>query len=98
MGGNRNKNLKNWSTTKKKWFANNKPDYDKHHYICWLCKKPVHITKVTLDHVMPVENWPEYAKELSNIKPAHDWCNHERHAQELSKLKGRNKLGIKRWR
>lgn len=64
----------NWNHTKKKWKALNLPDADGY-YECWICHKPVHLSIVSLDHVAPVEQYPEYAHELSNLRPSHTYCN-----------------------
>lgn len=67
----------NWGQTKKAWKKKNPPDKDGN-YQCWLCPHKVSADKVTLDHVAPLEQYPEYGKELSNLRPAHAWCNEER--------------------
>lgn len=70
---------------RKKWIANNPPD-ENGNYECWLCKQPVHIDKVTIDHVAPVHLYPEYAKNLSNLKPSHEFCNQQRAVPKEAKL------------
>lgn len=83
-----------WSKIKKRWKAQNPPDADGN-YICWLCTKPVSAELMTLDHVAPLEQYPEYAKELSNLRPAHRWCNEERargNHGTLTTLRGRKVL------
>lgn len=76
---------------KAKWKSHNKPDAD-NNYVCWICKQPVSNDTMTLDHVMPVHDWPEYAFELSNLRPAHAWCNSEREFDTLKMLRGRKIL------
>lgn len=63
-------------TAKKKWREANKPVDG--FYICWLCKQPVHEDKVTLDHVAPLHLYPEYATDISNLRPSHEHCNQQR--------------------
>lgn len=68
---------KNWTQIKTKWREKNPPNKDGY-YTCWICGKPVHMDKVSFDHVAPVAQYPEYAKDLSNIKPSHGFCNEQR--------------------
>lgn len=87
------RHIKNWHIVKKRWKKKNPPDKDGN-YVCWLCEQKVSAETVTLDHVLTVEMYPEYAKELSNLRPAHRWCNEQRAFDELKVLKGRGLLGI----
>lgn len=83
------KNLpNNFSTIKKKWKEKNKPD-EHGYYICWICKQKVHTSKVSLDHVWPVAQYPEYARELSNLEPSHVFCNQQRGGSNLLKRYGK---------
>lgn len=75
----------NWSQVKKRWREKNPPDADGN-YICWLCKQPVHESKMTLDHVATLELYPEYAKDLSNLRPSHNFCNEQRGQPKHSQL------------
>lgn len=75
---------------KDKWRKKNPPVDGA--YTCWRCKNPVAEDKVSLDHVLTVEEYPEYAKELSNLKPAHVFCNQERAHSVLKTLRGRKVL------
>lgn len=93
MGANHPNNM---STLKKQW--KKKYPADNGFYICWICKQPVADDKVSVDHVLPVADYPEYAKELSNMRPAHQWCNEERHAKSLEKFRKRKVIGIYKWR
>jgi 5-methylcytosine-specific restriction endonuclease McrA len=84
-----------WSRVKAKWRERNLPDKDGN-YVCWICKQPVHNSVVTIDHVAPLELYPEYARDLSNLKPSHRWCNEERGRPghtKLLKRYGRRKVG-----
>lgn len=81
------------SSIRKKWRERNLPING--YYTCWLCKKDVPASSLSLDHVLPVSEYPEYARNLSNLKPAHKWCNQERHAKMLDKLRRRKIIGIK---
>lgn len=82
----------NMSETKKLWRKKNPPDADGN-YICWICTKLVAASIMTLDHVASVEEWPEYAKDLSNLRPSHRFCNEERAAKRLAKLRRKGILG-----
>lgn len=74
-----------WSNVKKAWRKANPPDAEGF-YICWICKHELHESKLTLDHVAPLEQYPEFAKELSNLRPAHAWCNQERARNKYTSL------------
>lgn len=78
-------------TLKIKWRKVNLPDANDN-YECWICHQPIEADKMTLDHVATVEQYPEYAFELSNLRPAHEWCNQERAFNRLSQLRGRKIL------
>lgn len=86
--------IKGWTSVKRKWLEKNPPDKNGN-YECWLCHNPVPANKVSLDHVASVELYPEYAKELSNLRPTHEFCNQERAYSKLKQLRGRKVLGIK---
>jgi 5-methylcytosine-specific restriction endonuclease McrA len=76
---------------KKKWISKNPPDKDGN-YTCWLCKQPVALENLSLDHVASVAEYPEYAFELSNLRPSHVFCNNERAFPTLQVLRGRKIL------
>jgi 5-methylcytosine-specific restriction endonuclease McrA len=40
--------------------------------VCWLCGKP---GANTIDHVLPLSQFPELAHDLGNLRPAHKTCN-----------------------
>jgi 5-methylcytosine-specific restriction endonuclease McrA len=82
-----------WGKVRKKWRGKNPPD-ENGYYTCAICKKPVHEDKLSLDHIAPAALYPEYAKELSNLRPTHTFCNQEREFSNLKYLKGRKILGI----
>lgn len=81
----------NMSSLKKKWKSKNPPD-ENGNYICWICKQAVHTSVVSMDHVATVEEWPEYKNDLSNLRPSHAFCNHERANKQLSRLRQRKIL------
>lgn len=83
-----------WKAVRQKWFARNPPDKDGN-YECSICHQPVHKDKVSLDHIAPLELYPEYAKELSNLRPTNVFCNGERADSSLKRLRGRKVIGIK---
>ena len=76
---------------KVKWLRKNKPDASGN-YECWICHQPIAADKLTLDHVASVHDYPEYAFALSNLRPAHNFCNQEREFSTLSYLRGRKIL------
>ena len=66
---------------------------------CWICGKPINYAAPAHDpwswepdHVLPVSTHPEYAEDITNIRPSHARCNNLRgqadkaarkHAQDL---------------
>lgn len=85
------KNLpSNWSSIKRQWKKINPPDIQGY-YICWICNIKVHISKLTLDHVLPLETYPEYGADLTNLRPAHEFCNQHRGGNNLLKRYGKAK-------
>lgn len=79
-----------WATTRKNWFIKY-PDINGM-YVCWICKQEVSKDTVSLDHVMSVDKWPEYAFNLTNLRPSHTFCNQERDQSTLTKLRSRKIL------
>lgn len=71
-------------SAKKKWREANKPVDG--FYICWLCEQPVAEDKVSLDHVAPLHLYPEYATNISNLKPSHKHCNQQRGQEAKARL------------
>lgn len=47
-------------------------------HICWLCGLPLSKDEITFDHIAGQKEWPEYAFEQSNLRPAHLYCNQQR--------------------
>lgn len=92
MSGGHNR-IPGWKEVRKKWFARNPPD-ENGNYECAICHHPVHKDHVSLDHIATVELYPEYAKELSNLRPTHEFCNQERAYSKVKQLRGRRILGI----
>ena len=45
--------------------------------VCWLCGKP---GADTVDHVLPLSQFPELAHDLGNLRPAHKSCNSKKGA------------------
>ena len=39
---------------------------------CWLCGKP---GADTVDHILPLSQFPELAHDITNLRPAHRSCN-----------------------
>ena len=70
---------------RKRWIEKNPPD-ENGYYECWICKWPVHVSKMTIDHILSAREYPEYRTDHSNLRPAHDWCNNQR-SQEVKQTK-----------
>lgn len=65
---------KKWQSTRKYWIKNNPPDHAGY-YTCGICHQSVHIDEVTIDHKIPRSHAPHLRYEMSNLQPAHWFCN-----------------------
>jgi 5-methylcytosine-specific restriction endonuclease McrA len=63
-----------WLAFRKAWLAANPPDW-KGEYTCGICGRPVHISEVTLDHIIPRSRDPRRCFDPENIQPSHGECN-----------------------
>ena len=45
--------------------------------VCWLCGKP---GADTVDHLLPLSQFPELAHDIGNLRPAHKTCNSKKGA------------------
>jgi 5-methylcytosine-specific restriction endonuclease McrA len=48
--------------------------------VCWLCGLP---GANTVDHVLPLSQFPELAHDRSNLAPAHHRCNSSKGASTM---------------
>lgn len=63
------------SNRKKEWIRDHPPD-ENGYYICHLCLKPVHISAMKLEHVLPKGSTPKAIAEADdNLRPSHTICN-----------------------
>lgn len=85
---------KSFVAFKRKWIELNPPN-EQGFYECWLCHKPVHISTFTMDHVLSQAEYPEYAREMSNIRPAHGFCNEQR-GQKVKQVKRYGSSSLKK--
>lgn len=60
---------------------------------CWLCGAPIDYTLITpnpmayeLDHVKPVDKFPELAFTPSNWRPSHRQCNRAKWNNEFAPI------------
>ena len=68
---------------KEQWIRDYPPDKDGD-YVCHLCKKPVHISVMKLEHVLPKGSTPKAIAETDdNLKPSHKSCNEEKGSQRI---------------
>lgn len=66
---------------KEQWVHDHPPD-ENGYYTCHLCKKPVHVSVMKLDHVLPKGSTPKVIAEADdNLKPSHTICNNEKGSQ-----------------
>lgn len=64
------------------WLQKNPPTFEGY-YQCALCPQMVHISEVTLDHIVTRSHAPHLAYELSNLQPAHLLCNTARGSMSM---------------
>ena len=69
--------LNRWKRTRQKWKDKNKPD-ENGYYICAICKQKVHISKLSLDHIISKSLYPELEFDITNLQPTHAFCNKEK--------------------
>ncbi|MGW2206771.1 HNH endonuclease [Streptomyces sp. NPDC001774] len=57
--------------------------------ICHLCTNPIDLTlpvnhamSWTIDHVLPLNQYPHLAEDISNARPAHRTCNSRKGTKE----------------
>lgn len=68
-----------WEETKKLWFELNPPDHSGYYYCqlkpCFFPGVPMTKAETRLDHIKPKSKFPLLKYVLSNLRPAHDYCN-----------------------
>ncbi len=68
-----------WEATKKLWFSLNPPDHSGYYYCqlkpCLCPGVPMFKNETRLDHIKPKGKFPLLKYVLSNLRPAHDFCN-----------------------
>jgi len=75
-----------WQRTKQAWKRLNPPDKDGY-YECAICHTKVHISKVSIDHIIPWSLYPQLRYDLTNLQPAHTFCNQEKgNGKETARL------------
>lgn len=84
-----------WRTVRKQAFerdlAANAP--------CWICGKPIDYTAQSgpdswqPDHVLTVHDFPQYALDVTNLKPSHARCNNQRGQADKAERKRSRELG-----
>jgi len=70
----RGKKASKWSIARKHYLKHNPADKDGNR-ICGICKKPVHESEITIDHILPRTRRPDLIFTQSNLQPAHAKCN-----------------------
>lgn len=66
-----------WQKTRKRWITENPPD-EYGNYVCVYCLCLVNIERLSLDHILRVADFPQFAFTLSNLQPMHNKCNSRR--------------------
>lgn len=68
---------------REQWIHDHPPDHAGY-YICYRCHKPVHVSVMKLDHVLPKGSTPKaIAEHDDNLKPTHEVCNSEKGSQRI---------------
>jgi hypothetical protein len=65
--------------TKTRWRKLNPPD-ENGEYVCAICLKVLLADKLSLDHILRVEDFPQFKHQLWNLQPTHVKCNTKRDA------------------
>lgn len=67
---------------------------------CWICGKPINYAAkpgnadaYEPDHYLTVAQYPEFANDIANLRPAHSRCNRSRGAKDRADARWREELG-----
>lgn len=71
-----------WYKVRKLWLKLNPPTHEGY-YQCALCPEMVHVSEVTLDHILTRSQAPQLVYKLSNLQPAHWLCNTARGSMSM---------------
>jgi hypothetical protein len=86
----RGKASQKWSRCRGDWLRTNPPDHNGY-YQCALGDDMVHLSEVTLDHIITRSRAPELRYVLSNLQPACEWHNYERGSMTMEAWNARRK-------
>lgn len=69
---------------RRQWIKDHPPD-ENGNYVCYICKLPVHVSVMKLDHVLPKGSTPKAIAEADiNLAPTHQRCNNEKGSTRLN--------------
>lgn len=71
------KKTKKWLIVRAAYLRTLTPD-ENNEVECGICHKPVNMSVVTVDHIIPRSKRPDLEYEPSNFQPAHYKCNKEK--------------------
>lgn len=86
------KTTKQWFITRANWIKKNPPPIDGRYWECYLqihewCPIRIDVHQLTLDHVVSRSRDPSLRFNLSNLKPACQYCNSEKGSRSLDVVK-----------
>lgn len=86
------KTTKQWFITRATWIRKNPPPIEGKYWECYLqihewCPVRLTLETLTLDHVVSRSRDPSLRFNLSNIKPACQYCNSEKGSKSLDQVK-----------
>lgn len=63
-----------WARTRRRWLRLN-PTAENGLYTCAWCGQEIAATQLSLDHIIRVEDVPQFRHNLENLRPMHAKCN-----------------------
>ena len=95
---------KSWGRSGSRWKAVRKAAFERDRDAnapCWICGRPINYAGDSKtdpwawqpDHVLTVKQHPEFALDITNIKPSHARCNNQRAKDDRAKPANDNKRG-----
>jgi hypothetical protein len=67
----------NLAKTRTRWKKSHPPD-EEGNYTCAICLKPLPVNQLSLDHILRIEDFPQFKHQLWNLQPTHCRCNTKR--------------------
>ncbi len=94
---------KSWGRSGSRWKAVRKAAFERDRDAnapCWICGRPINYAAPSTDpdgwqpdHVLTVHDFPQYALDITNVKPSHARCNNQRGQADKAERKRASELG-----